>query len=80
VGGDEFEVLLPKCTPGQVQTILNRLSPLEVSVENQKITLAFSASSMNYQSGETPEQLLQRADTAFYAEKQNRKNRVPANT
>jgi diguanylate cyclase (GGDEF)-like protein len=76
IGGDEFEVLLPKCTPGQVQVILSRLTPLEMDVEGKKVSLAFSAGWTEYRPGETPEQLVQRADHALYAEKQIRKNRL----
>jgi diguanylate cyclase (GGDEF)-like protein len=76
VGGDEFEVLLPKCSPGQVQVILSRLSPLEIEVDGKKVSFAFSAGWTEYQPGETPEQLLQRADHALYAEKQTRKSRL----
>jgi two-component system cell cycle response regulator len=73
IGGDEFEVLLPKCTPGQVEAILNRLSPLEIQLDGEKVSLAFSAGWTEYQEGETPEQLLQRADQALYAQKQIRR-------
>ena len=69
-------MLFRSCTPAQVQTILNRLSPLEISFEGKKVNLAFSAGWTNYREGETPEQLLQRADHALYAEKQARKDRL----
>jgi diguanylate cyclase (GGDEF)-like protein len=74
IGGDEFVVLLPECQLGQVQAVLNRLSPLESEVEGKKVSFTFSSGWAEYQGGETPEQLLQRADHALYAEKQNRKN------
>jgi diguanylate cyclase (GGDEF)-like protein len=74
IGGDEFVVLLPECKLGQVQVILDRLSPLEMEVEGDKVSFDFSAGWTEYQAGETPEQLLQRADHALYAEKQKRKN------
>lgn len=76
VGGDEFEVLLPKCTPGQVQTILSRLSPIEIEIDGKKISCAFSAGWTEYRAGEAPEQLLQRADHALYAQKQTRKSEL----
>ena len=74
IGGDEFVVLLPECKLGQVQVILGRLSPLEMEVEGAKVSFGFSAGWTEYQAGETPEQLLQRADHALYAEKQRRKS------
>jgi diguanylate cyclase (GGDEF)-like protein len=73
MGGDEFVVLLPECQLGQVQAVLNRLSPLGIEVEGEKVFLAFSAGWTEYRMGETPEQLLQRADHSLYADKQNRK-------
>jgi diguanylate cyclase (GGDEF)-like protein len=74
IGGDEFVVLLPECKVGQVQVILDRLSPLGIEVEGQSVSFAFSAGWTEYRVGEIPEQLLQRADNALYAEKQQRKN------
>ena len=57
-----------------MQDVLNRLAKLEIEVEGQKVSFAFSAGWTEYRPGETPEQLLQRADHSLYAEKQNRKN------
>ncbi len=74
IGGDEFVVLLPECDPQQVQLVLNRLAGLEVQVEGEKISFYFSAGWTDYKSGETPQQLLERADHALYIQKQNRKN------
>jgi two-component system, cell cycle response regulator len=76
MGGDEFVVLLPECVLGQVQTVLNRLSPLEIEVEGEKVSFTFSAGWTEYRPGETPEQLLKRADHSLYADKQNRKRRL----
>jgi diguanylate cyclase (GGDEF)-like protein len=76
IGGDEFVVLLPECNPGQVQVVLGRLSPLKIEVEDKQIRFAFSAGWTEYQVGETPEQLLQRADNALYVEKKIRKNQL----
>ena len=74
IGGDEFVVLLPECKLGQVQSVLCRLSPLEIEVEGEKVSFAFSAGWTEYRVGETPEQLLQRADNALYVEKRSRKS------
>jgi diguanylate cyclase len=73
MGGDEFVVLLPECPLGQVQAVLKRLSPLEIEVEGEKVFFGFSAGWTEYRAGETPEQLLKRADHSLYADKQNRK-------
>ena len=74
IGGDEFLIILPECDRSQVQFVLERLSELEVQFESQNISFRFSVGSADYQPGETPEQLLKRADDALYVEKQNRKN------
>lgn len=76
IGGDEFLIILPECDRNQVQFVLERLSVLEVRFESQNISFRFCAGSADYQAGETPEQLLKRADDALYAEKQNRKNQA----
>ncbi len=76
IGGDEFVVLLPECDQRQGQRVLDRLSSLEVQLETQKISFGFSAGCADYKPGETPEQLLERADHALYAEKQERKNQA----
>jgi len=76
MGGDEFVVLLPACNLEQVRRVLGRLSPLEIEVEGIHIPFAFSAGWTEYRQGETPEQLLERADNALYAEKKIRKNRL----
>jgi diguanylate cyclase (GGDEF)-like protein len=73
MGGDEFVVLLPECRLGQVQLVLGRLSPLEIEVEGERVPFAFSAGWTEYRVGETPEELLNRADHSLYADKQNRK-------
>jgi diguanylate cyclase (GGDEF)-like protein len=69
MGGDEFLVLLPECTVSQVDVLLSRLRPMEVDYAGQKIPVRFSAGWVGYETGETPEQFLDRADRVLYAEK-----------
>src|SRR5229473_518980 len=76
LGGDEFLVLLPECQLGQVQHVLDRLRQLEVAFSEEKISFAFSAGWADHQPGESPEQFLQRADQALYANKQIRKSHL----
>ena len=76
MGGDEFLVLLPECPADQVQTLLARLSPLEVHHQGQTIPVHFSAGWVGYERGETPEQFLERADQTLYADKRARKART----
>lgn len=73
IGGDEFLVLLPECESGGVDRVLKRLNGLEIEVSSAKIKFSYSAGSANYKPGESLLQLLQRADDALYASKQNRK-------
>lgn len=74
-GGDEFLVIFPDCRPGEVEHLLARLTRLEVDFHGNKIPLTFSAGWVDYQSGETPAQLLERADQALYASKRTGKSR-----
>jgi len=76
IGGDEFVVLLPQCQAGQVQSVLDRLASLQVPVEAETVSFHFSAGWADFRHGETPEQLLERADHALYSEKQNRKRQA----
>jgi diguanylate cyclase (GGDEF)-like protein len=73
IGGDEFVVVLPECRVGGIRRVLDRLTPLEIDADDRRISFSCSAGWTDYQTGETPEQLLRRADHALYAEKQNRK-------
>jgi diguanylate cyclase (GGDEF)-like protein len=74
MGGDEFMVVLPECLPQQTQTLLDRLSPLEVELTGQRIPVRCAAGWAGYRQGETPEQMLERADQALYAEKRSTKH------
>lgn len=74
MGGDEFMVILPECLAQQVQTLLDRLSRLEVDQQGEKIAVTFSAGWAGYRQGETPEQMLERADQALYADKRGQKS------
>lgn len=74
LAGDEFLVLLPECQLGHVQHVLTRLRPLEVDWQGRKITVTFSAGWTDYQPGESPGELIQRADHALYASKKRTEN------
>lgn len=69
LGGDEFMLLLPECKPEEVRHVLSRLSGVTVHVEGQMIPVTFSAGWANCVPGETPEELLKRADEALYVNK-----------
>ncbi len=76
MGGDEFLVLLPECQLGDVQHVVARLRPLEICVNGEKVSFTFSAGWADYQPGESPEELLQRADHALYANKHSHKDHL----
>jgi len=75
MGGDEFLILLPECPTSQVERLLARLRPMEVTYESHKIPISFSAGWVGYEQGETTEQFLARADRTLYAEKRAAKSR-----
>ncbi len=68
-GGDEFLALLPECTMDQVPVLLARLRPIEVEFQGVPIPVSFSAGSVSYEQGESPEEFLARADRTLYADK-----------
>jgi diguanylate cyclase (GGDEF)-like protein len=68
-GGDEFLVLLPECKPDEVVHVLSRLCGLNFDHNGQSITFSFSAGWTNFNPGESPEDLLKRADDALYVNK-----------
>lgn len=69
LGGDEFLVILPECPPDRIPLLLNRLGQFEVQWKEEKLTVASAAGGAGYQQGETPAQLIERADKALYANK-----------
>jgi diguanylate cyclase (GGDEF)-like protein len=69
LGGDEFLLMLPECKPEEVRHVLSRLSGLHMDVEGEKVAVTFSAGWANYVPGETPEELMKRADRALYVNK-----------
>ena len=73
IGGDEFVVVLPECHVRGVLQILERLRPLEIELEAGRISFSYSVGQTDYKIGETPAELLRRADHALYAEKKIRK-------
>jgi diguanylate cyclase (GGDEF)-like protein len=69
LGGDEFLVLLPECKPEEVPRILARLSGLKVECNERLVEVSFSAGWTNFRPGESPEELLKRADDVLYVNK-----------
>ena len=69
MGGDEFLVLLPECSTSQVQALVGRLRSMEADCDGLKIPICFSAGWVGYETGESVQQFLERADRLLYAEK-----------
>jgi diguanylate cyclase (GGDEF)-like protein len=69
LGGDEFMVLLPECRVEEVRHVLGRVEGLEVTYNNEKIPCRFSRGWTDYKPGESPQDLLKRADDALYENK-----------
>src|SRR5580658_2742212 len=78
LGGDEFMALLPECRAEEVRHVLARLEGLEFEFDDQKLRLQYSRGWTDYAPGETPQELLQRADQALYEDKRAGKRRVVA--
>ena len=76
LGGDEFLVILPECLPERIPALLKRLGSLEVEWGIEKFTVTSAAGWAGFEKGETPAQLIERADKHLYANKRN-ENEVP---
>jgi diguanylate cyclase (GGDEF)-like protein len=66
LGGDEFMALLPECRVEEVHHVLARVEGLEVVYNNEKIRCQFSRGWTDYKPGESPQDLIKRADDALY--------------
>jgi diguanylate cyclase (GGDEF)-like protein len=69
LGGDEFMVILPECRADEVRHVLGRVEGLEIEYNHEKIPCQFSRGWTDYKPGESPQELLKRADDALYANK-----------
>jgi diguanylate cyclase (GGDEF)-like protein len=78
IGGDEFMALLPECRADEVRHVLGRVEGLEVVYNGEKIHCQFSRGWTDYKPGESPQDLLKRADDALYEFKRAGKQSVGA--
>jgi len=77
MGGDEFLAILPECPAEQIEAILKRLRPLAIEYEGHKIPVTFSSGYVGYETGESIEQFLDRADRTLYVDKRSSKLIAP---
>ena len=77
MGGDEFMVLLPECPSDQVPGLVSRIGKVEVDYRGARIPVTFSSGFAGFEAGESPEQLLDRADQILYAAKRSEKRAQP---
>jgi len=66
MGGDEFLIALPDCSPEQLAGPLQRIYGCMWQHETQTIEVKFSVGIACYQTGESVAQLLERADANMY--------------
>jgi diguanylate cyclase (GGDEF)-like protein len=76
LGGDEFMALLPECRADEVRHVLARVEGLDVDYQGEKIRCNFSSGWTDYKAGESPAELLKRADDALYSNKRSGKQKV----
>ena len=81
-GGEEFVILLPDTDTDQAVKAVSRvrrsLTKRLFLHENKRLLITFSAGVAEYQSGESQESVIVRADGALYRAKKNGKNQVVA--
>jgi diguanylate cyclase (GGDEF)-like protein len=70
IGGEEFALLLPKCTPADAVMVVDRLR------ERVPYAQTCSAGMVIQESGESSENLMKRVDTALYTAKSAGRDRV----
>jgi diguanylate cyclase (GGDEF)-like protein len=76
LGGDEFMALLPECRADEVRHVLARVEGLDVEYQGETIHCNFSSGWTDYKAGESPAELLKRADDALYSNKRSGKQKV----
>lgn len=75
-GGEEFLVVLPNTTPDEATVLATRLfTAVQTRGETMGLPVTISIGLTNYRSGDSVESILQRADHALYASKDNGRNR-----
>lgn len=74
IGGDEFLIILPECPREKIDAILERIGSPEIRLNHQVISIRYSVGRAHYQTCDTSQTMLERADQILYAEKAARRN------
>jgi diguanylate cyclase (GGDEF)-like protein len=69
LGGDEFLVILPECPPENIDVVLFRLKDFDLQIGQDRVTVSSSRGWAQYETAESAEDLIRRADEALYAHK-----------
>ena len=73
IGGDEFLIILPECPREKIDAILDRIGAPEIRLNHQVISIRYSVGRAHYQTCDTSQSMLERADQILYAEKASRR-------
>ena len=63
---DDFLLVLPECNLGEVELVLRRLGPVELTCLGRRINLTYTTGWVDYQPGDTPSDLLKRASQILH--------------
>jgi diguanylate cyclase (GGDEF)-like protein len=63
---DDFLLVLPECNLGEVELVLSRLGPVELTCLGRKINLTYTTGWVDYQPGDMPSDLLKRASQILH--------------
>jgi diguanylate cyclase (GGDEF)-like protein len=69
IGGDEFMVVLPECKLEEVRHVLSRLDGMCVEINGERVPCRFSRGWADFRSGDSPHDLMARADALLYENK-----------
>ncbi len=61
--------MLPECPADGVKTIFSRLTSFELKRNGKPFTVSYSQGVAQYQVGDTPKEMIRRADERLYAER-----------
>jgi GGDEF domain-containing protein len=63
---DDFLLVLPECNLAEVELVLRRLGPVELSCLGRKIKLTYTTGWVDYQPGDMPSDLLKSASQILH--------------